>query len=167
MNKIYILPININAYDFIKEKAAEKYNIDINSLEIEKGEHGKPYFKNLPDFHFNISHSGELLAVAISRSPVGIDIEKKREFNPKIAKRFHPQEASYINAKDCDSRFLEVWTKKEACLKYFGTGLSGGLDTFNVFEFSPTPKTFKHGEYYISVCAQNELEILTEKSPNL
>ncbi|MBE6787459.1 MAG: 4'-phosphopantetheinyl transferase superfamily protein [Ruminococcaceae bacterium] len=160
MNKIYILPINTDYYGFIKQAASEKYNIEINSLKMEKGEHGKPFFKDLPNFHFNVSHSGELLVIAISQSAVGVDIEKKRKLNPKIAKRFHPQEIDYINSKPSESRFLEIWTKKEACLKYLGAGLSGGLDTFSVFEFSPTPKTFTHGEYYISVCGQNEFEII-------
>lgn len=159
MNKIYILPINTDAYRFIKEKAAKKFNIDINSLKIKRNKHRKPFFENLTDFHFNISHSGELMTIAVSSSPVGVDIEKIHDFNPKIINRFHQYEKDYINSKDTQNRFFEVWTKKESCLKYLGCGLAGGLDKFSVFDFSPSPITFKHNNYYISVCSQHNLEL--------
>ena len=35
---------------------------------ILKTENGKPYFKELPDFHFNISHTKDALAIAFSIS---------------------------------------------------------------------------------------------------
>ncbi len=157
MNKIYILPINTNSYSFVKNRASKKYNIDINSLEIKRNEHGKPFFENLPDFHFNISHSGELLAIAISNAPVGVDIQKERPFNESVIKRFHPDEINYISSKN---QFFEIWTQKEACLKYLGTGISGGLNKYSVLNFSPKPKTYKHGEYFISVCGHFEFEII-------
>lgn len=162
MNKIYILPINSNPYEFVKQKAAEKYNIDKSSIEIIKSKHGKPFLENLPDFHFNITHSGKLLVIAISDSLVGIDVEAKRKYSTNIIKRFHPQEIDYIKSQDSDNRFFEIWTKKEACLKYLGTGLSGGLDSFSVLSFSPTPKTYTFENYYISVCSNGEFEIINK-----
>ncbi len=162
MNKIYIFPRGTDAYDFAKKIACKKYNIDTSALEIERNAHGKPYFKNLPDFHFNISHSHDLIVVAVSEHPVGIDIEKNRVPNLRIAKRFCSDEQAYITESDCKNRFFEVWTKKEACLKYNGTGLSGGLNTFSVFEFSPLPNSFIFDEYIISVCGHEDFQLVTK-----
>ena len=160
MNKIYILPINTDAYEFIKEKACKKHNIDINTLEIKRNEHGKPYFKNLPDFHFNISHSTDILAVAISDGKVGIDIEKLRTPDLRIAKRFCEDEQAYVTETDPKNRFFEVWTKKEAYLKYKGTGISGGLNSFSIFNTEIPLKTFKISDYIMSVCSKNCFEII-------
>ncbi len=160
MNKIYILPRKTDAYGFVKQIAFEKYNIDFSALEIGRSEHGKPYFKAIPDFYFNISHSSDLLAIVVSDSDVGIDIEKLRTMDTRIAKRFCADEQTYITEADSQNRLFEVWTKKEACLKYKGTGLSGGLDTFSVFEFYPSPLSYTFGEYFISVCGQEEFELI-------
>lgn len=158
MNKIYILPLGTDAYGFVRKIAAEKYNIDSSALEIECNAHGKPYFENISNFHFNISHSGDILAIAISDREVGIDIEKLRNPDLRIAKRFCDDEQAYISKADSKNRFFEVWTKKEAYLKYKGTGLSGGLNTFSVFKFSPLPNSFIFDEYIISVCGHGDFE---------
>ena len=160
MNKIYILPRGTDAYGFVKQIAAEKYNIVSSALEIMRNAHGKPYFKNIPDFHFNISHSGDFLAIAISNRDVGIDIEKIRKPDFRITKRFCSDEQAYITETDSINRFFEVWTKKEACLKYKGTGLSGGLNTFSIFEFSPLQNSYIFNEYIISVCGHGNFELV-------
>ena len=160
MNKIYILPKTADHYGFVKKIAAEKYNIDATALEIGRNDHGKPYFKAFPDFHFNISHSGELMAIAVSDSKVGVDIEKLREPDLRVAKRFCKDEFAYITETDSTNRFFEVWTRKEAYLKYKGTGLSGGLDLFSVFDTEIPFKTYIIDDYILSVCSQNDFEII-------
>lgn len=143
--------ISKKAYDFVISKASELLNTNAN-LEICADENGKPYFKNRPDFHFNISHSGNLIAVAFSSSPVGVDIEKLRDANLKIAKRyFSSEEKDYVkNYQD----FFYVWTRKEAYLKRTGTGLRQSLSSFSVLD-NNTIKTFKADDYIVSVCDDN------------
>ena len=53
--------------------------ISENNFMIERGEFGKPYLRDFPELHFNVSHSGEKLLIAISfEQAVGIDIEKTK-----------------------------------------------------------------------------------------
>ena len=153
MTKIYISFASIKPYGFVKKIASEKYNICENGITLLKAEHGKPYFKELPQFHFNISHSADLCLIAVSDSPVGIDTEKPRQINLNIAKRFCKEEFDYISERDSENRFFEIWTKKEAYLKYKGLGLSGGLDTFNVLNPDIPIATFEIDGYTVSLCS--------------
>jgi hypothetical protein len=60
-------------------------------------------------------------------------------------RRLAPAEREYIQAAPpalARLRFLEIWTKKEAYLKYRGPGLAAGLKTFSVMEPEPLGITF-------------------------
>jgi 4'-phosphopantetheinyl transferase len=106
------------------------------------GSHGKPQFGNLAevnDLQFNLSHSGELALVAVTRGcDVGIDVERLRpiEHWQEIAARyFHPAEVAAIAAaaeSDRNISFLRCWTQKEAILKALGVGLGLSLQSFAV-----------------------------------
>lgn len=160
MTKIYIFKNKIDHYNFLSKLVAEKYNIDALSLKIMRNAHGKPYFENFPIFYFNVSHSGDLTVIAVSEQNVGIDAEKLRIPNLKVAKRFCEDEYAYINKTPTPTAFFEIWTKKEAYLKYLGEGLHGGLNSFSVFKTDTPIKTFKNGDYVISVCGTEEFEII-------
>ncbi len=160
MNKIYLFKNKIDHYDFVKTIAARKYNISKKNLNILFSKHGKPYFENIMDFHFNISHSKDLITVAISESPVGIDIEYIRNPDLRIAKRFCDEEYNYITERDSTIRFFEIWTKKEAYLKYKGTGLSGGLKSINTLNCDTPIKSYKLGKYILSVCGNQDYDII-------
>lgn len=160
MNTIYILSAKTDAYVFVKKIAAEKYNIDAELLEIERNIHGKPFFKNLPEFHFNLSHSGDLQAVAVSEDCVGIDIEKRRSPDLRIAKRFCSDELAYIMETDNEKRFFEIWTRKEALLKHKGLGITGGLNSFSVLSSEVSINTFIIGDYTLSVCSDKNFDIV-------
>lgn len=159
MNKIYLMPTDIDAYAFVKGIASKKLNIDIEKIEILKTDKGKPYLKNIKDFFFNISNSYNLQAVAISDFEVGVDIELVREVDLSVAKRFTKFEYNYILSEKSLDRFFEVWTKKEAYLKYKSLGLSGGLNRFNVFDLKEKIKTKKIDGYYLSVCGERDFKI--------
>ena len=97
---------------------------------------GKPFLADppVPGLDFNLSHSGALVACAIStQGPVGVDVEVWDRPLPAadLARQwFTPAEAAWV-ARDPDRarlRFLALWTLKEACLKLTGQGLAGGLD---------------------------------------
>lgn len=99
---------------------------------------GKPFLPDFPAVRFNFSHSGEYLALAISDSEVGLDIQETK--NPhtdalKIAKRYFT-ETEYKSLLSCDtpeqrrSLFFLLWTIKEAYLKYLGCGLAGRMNSF-------------------------------------
>jgi 4'-phosphopantetheinyl transferase len=106
------------------------------------GRHGKPYLAEVADaggLKFNLAHSGELALVAITRGcEVGVDVEQLRpieQWQEIAARYFHPAEVAAIEATSSSERntaFLRCWTRKEAILKAFGTGLGHSLQTFTV-----------------------------------
>lgn len=84
---------------------------------------GKP-FCPAPALHFNLSHSGELVGMAVSSREIGLDLERLRPVRLDAAKRIAaPAELSYIGEDPI--RFLQIWTLKEAYFKCIGTGLMG------------------------------------------
>lgn len=72
--------------------------------------------------HLNLSHSGELLGVALSNLPIGFDLERPR---PRTVTRsagriFSAQEAAWLDALPAPERldgFYSLWTLKEAVCK--------------------------------------------------
>ncbi|HZK02259.1 MAG TPA: 4'-phosphopantetheinyl transferase superfamily protein [Anaerovoracaceae bacterium] len=91
---------------------------------------GKPYFEGIDDLHFSISHSGGIWACAVDSTHVGFDIEdclRKIRSPISLAERFYTKdEKDYVSENGLEG-FLQIWVRKEAYLKYRGTGLSGGL----------------------------------------
>lgn len=117
-------------YTVAKELLAEKLCIATSELCFSKTVLGKPYLPNC-EWQFNISHSGDAVLCGIHNGAIGVDIEKARPYNDRVAKRIcSPAEYAYIS-KD-PSRFLEIWTRKEAYAKLIGKGLSISLRTIEV-----------------------------------
>lgn len=108
------------------------------TLTFTHGAHGKPALANQNDVHFNISHSGDRIALALAATPVGVDIEHAREARKTdlIARRFfHPEEAAiYQSLPDAQRKtfFYERWTAREAALKALGIGLTVETNAFLV-----------------------------------
>ena len=79
---------------------------------------GKPYLPEYPDFQFNISHSGDMVAGIFSNNGrlAGIDIQEIRPVNFKVAEKFfHSKEREYVG--ESTERFHEIWALKESYLK--------------------------------------------------
>lgn len=129
----------------------QKLSADNSELVFCYKENGKPYLKAFPNFFFNISHSEMLVAIGFSDTEIGIDTEKLRLPNFKIAERFFSaDEKIYIG--DNPKHFFEVWTKKEAFLKREGTGLKFPLSSYDVIKNKNTfnTLTFGYKDYLIS-----------------
>jgi 4'-phosphopantetheinyl transferase len=113
--------------------------IAAGQLRFEQNEFGKPFLPDDLDPRFNISHSGELVVVALARRrPIGVDVERMRKdmAQAEIARRFFsPRECAALARlapeMQCEA-FFACWTRKEAYLKARGDGLSLPLDTFDV-----------------------------------
>lgn len=85
-----------------------------------------------PELHLNLSHSQGLLACALSNRPVGVDLEVQRkrqwrDIDALIDMVCSPKERSYLDGlSDAMARqraFTQLWTLKESCFKWRGTGL--------------------------------------------
>ena len=94
-----------------------------------KNEHGKPFLKDHPEIHFNISHCKNGIAVAVSDQPIGIDIESYRNVSDSLIRyTMNEEERHIIETSDDPIRtFTEYWTKKEAVFKLRGTGITHNL----------------------------------------
>ncbi|CAN5115812.1 4'-phosphopantetheinyl transferase superfamily protein [soil metagenome] len=105
-------------------------------LRFRSGARGKPALDpETPDWiRFNLSHSAELLLVAVARGrEVGVDVE--RADSPRawerIARRFFsPCELRALAAAPPDRRqhaFVRIWTRREALGKALGEGVFHSL----------------------------------------
>lgn len=106
------------------------------SREILRTERGKPYFKDLP-FRFSVSHTGNLWVCLIDTQDVGVDVQKIRKCrSDKIAERYYtPDERQYIHERGEDG-FFQIWTRKEAYVKYTGDGLTERIRFFSTLKES-------------------------------
>lgn len=95
--------------------------------EIVYGENGKPAFGDDIRLWFNISHSGDDIAVLVSDTgEVGCDLEviRPRRNWPRIAQAMFSsaEQAELMSATEANrlTVFWRIWTQKEARLKYAG-----------------------------------------------
>ena len=113
-----------------------------NRIELESRKRGKPVLlipKGSDGLSFNLSHSHELMAVAISPVyDVGVDVEHIRyspEFKSIARSYFHPDETLFLNRMPEHRKlngFFQVWTQKEAVVKATGMGLYCPLNSFSI-----------------------------------
>ena len=90
--------------------------------ELLKDEMGKPYFAD-GEIHFNVSHSEEYLAIAVSKYPIGVDIQGPKNIREGMYKKVvQPAEAELIG-QEREQDFLRLWTLKESFVKAEGRGL--------------------------------------------
>lgn len=125
------------AGSYLLNHALKEFDLTEKAITIDIHSNGKPFIKELPDFFYNISHSGEYAVLAAGNSEVGIDIQKvSTTHNFNIAKRFFTEsEYHYLKSLDHEksiSEFFRLWSIKEAYLKFTGEGLSGDLSSFSV-----------------------------------
>lgn len=93
---------------------------------FECGEHGKPTIAGHPELHFNISHCRHAVAVAVSDSEVGVDVECTGRYRESLASyTMNDAELQLIaSAPNPDEAFTTLWTEKEAVFKLVGTGIT-------------------------------------------
>jgi len=98
-------------------------------------DNGKPVVEGIS---FNISHSGNYVLVALSSSPIGIDIElmsKTFDFENVVEFCFNEPEREKIKmAHNSREMFYTLWTRKEAILKATGEGLVDDLLKINCLQ---------------------------------
>jgi 4'-phosphopantetheinyl transferase len=92
---------------------------------------GKPALSGLAGWQFNVSHSRDLAAIAISRDDaVGIDLElinpdfPRSEVAPDILGIDELRDLAALPGAEQAAYFFQLWTLKEALLKSAGSGFS-------------------------------------------
>lgn len=134
---------------------------------------GKPFIRQVP-WHYNLSHSGDFAALAVSDAPVGIDIQQMCPYRESVVKRFFSQEEAdafekgyfeYIreggrvaDASPRMSLFYTLWCRKEAYGKLTGTGLTEDVLKRNMLKDTGMGM-YEYGEipgYCVCVCGEKE-----------
>jgi 4'-phosphopantetheinyl transferase len=103
-------------------------------------EYGRPFLKfpRIKNFDFNLSHSGDYVAMAVTKGSVGIDLEKIGRFDVEMAVDYlTEEELKYLNSRRNKTleRFYQLWVLKESFVKANGKGLSFPLKKVN-FKFN-------------------------------
>jgi phosphopantetheinyl transferase len=114
------------------EKTIREYLGDENIQVLYTGK-GKPYIKGVgKEKYISVTTKGKVMVLVCSDMPVGIDGEYLGRFGPDnkmdytvLSERFFSEEeAEYVRDGDGDPmRFVRVWVRKEAYVKFTGKGL--------------------------------------------
>lgn len=103
-------------------------------LNLRQTEKGRPVLADEPEIQFSISHSSELVGIALTlKSNIGIDLEavsRPADLNSlaeRIFSIFDQETFQKVPEGQRPAVFFRAWTAKEAYLKALGLGLPGGL----------------------------------------
>lgn len=142
------------------KKLMSENNIN-DTLMFEKN--GRPVFED-SEYFLSLSHSGDVAFSAVSKTQIGIDVEKIRPVSLSLINRVCvDEEKAYVlgdlllsNEKEiCDAdvlkRFFEIWTAKEAYFKMKGSGIKD-LKSVNTRKLKT--ESFQEGEYIFTIMNQ-------------
>ena len=108
-------------------------DLDAKNIVFETGANKKPFVGNdiATSIHYNTTHSGNYVLIAIGQTPVGIDIENQEPMFPYqeiLTHSFNRQEISCIEQAESPLKmFYTLWTRKEALLKATGKGIDDDM----------------------------------------
>ncbi|WP_050997920.1 4'-phosphopantetheinyl transferase family protein [Dyella japonica] len=104
-------------------------NTDPASVDLARSPDGQPLLPGT-GLTTSLSHSGTMVALAIARgAAIGVDIEgfpsrtRLQDIAGILCTPAEAQTMSTLEGEARDRALLELWTRKEALLKAFGTGL--------------------------------------------
>lgn len=118
--------------------------------EIVKNAYNKPYFAE-NELYFSLSHTPGAVAVALSESEIGLDLQAVRPISPAVMKR-------YLRSHESDPRICtRLWTEYEAYGKFLGCGIPIVLP-----ERPHICKSYDLGQYILTVCTGETEEIRVE-----
>ncbi|MDP3258122.1 MAG: 4'-phosphopantetheinyl transferase superfamily protein [Bosea sp. (in: a-proteobacteria)] len=85
--------------------------------------------------HLSLATRAGMVAVALARRPVGVDVEAVDETAAPPMGVLHPEESAWLLAQPRASRalaFARLWSAKEAYVKALGTGFARAPESFAV-----------------------------------
>lgn len=124
--------LSCGAYLLLKRLLGE---IDITDFELKYSKYGKAYISTHQNIYFNLSHSGKMVACAISDREVGVDVEFiDPTIDLNIAKNyfFNSEYESIMKSQNHSDEFFRYWVLKESYMKYTGLGFNLDLDSFEI-----------------------------------
>ena len=147
------------AWRLFEHALLNTFAYDIKKLEFTKAESGKWCS---PSCEFSISHSGELVAVAISRKPVGVDIQVQKELISSTFedRMFTEKERQTLTALDDEKKrqteLIKLWTIKESIFKTFNSDkyIPAEIETSDYETYSETLDV-DGVTYHLAVCGSD------------
>ncbi|MBR2968483.1 MAG: lecithin retinol acyltransferase family protein [Clostridia bacterium] len=109
------------AWALLEYAAKDCLSLNVKRLKFKKQENG---MWTCPSFCFSISHSHGAVAVAISKMPIGVDIEKMLSIKPTLAKQILSSEETEryetLNDEEKPLYLTKTWVLKESIFKKEG-----------------------------------------------
>ena len=108
-------------WKLLEKAVVDMINLDFANLRFVKTDNGQWI---CPDFYFSLSHTDGLVCVAVSDSPIGVDVELVRKINTGIGRKILTERELLLMSElppDKKNRYLiESWVKKESVFKKNG-----------------------------------------------
>lgn len=121
----------------LRELLGKRSGLAPASLHFVEGPYGKPSLDHAGACAFNMSHSEDVALIAMADAgEIGVDVEMLRPMPDALSlarQNFSASENDELLGtlpSEQSLAFLRGWTRKEACLKALGSGLSLAPDTF-------------------------------------
>ncbi len=150
------------AHALVRSGLGERAGLAPSALRFQTAENGKPAVAvgtSGEEIQFNLSHTRELVACAVSRAcPLGVDVEGidvARDVSGVARRVLSETEYGDWNSRTGEARarrFFEYWTLKEAYIKALGVGLDQPLRdlTFTILPGGrATVSTAEHGRPWL------------------
>lgn len=106
--------------------AADVLNCDASAVTLGHDEAGRPVLEGSRSLHLSRASRGNVALLALSETPIGVDVELVDASAEPVWSVVHPRERPTLDALAGEERalaFAELWAAKEAYLKLTGTGL--------------------------------------------
>lgn len=128
----------VAARGMLRMLLAQSLGAEPAAIEFKYSSYGKPSLAGdwaTAGLQFNLSHSQNLALFALAaQNPVGVDVEEIHPV-PNLAELvdlvFSTAEAGELRRlpdEEKEKTFFRIWTRKEACLKATGVGMTGMPD---------------------------------------
>ena len=147
------------AWRLLEHALFKTFAYDIKKLEFTKYPSGKWSCQNC---EFSISHSGALVAVAVSRKPVGVDIQLQKElvssgFADRMLTEKERQTLTALDdEKERQTELIKLWTIKESIFKTFNSDkyIPAEIETSDYETYSETVDV-DGVTYHLAVCGSD------------
>jgi 4'-phosphopantetheinyl transferase len=143
--------LSVVVYLLLRLALMEKHGIN-EPVVFAYGKNGKPFLRDHPHIHFNLSHCRSAAACVISDTETGVDVQEIAPVSDGLARRVLSAEeyAAYKASHHPDELFCQMWTAKESYLKRTGQGIGTDL---TALPSENTGTLFKGKDYYCCVSA--------------
>lgn len=157
--KLYIIEDWLGAVNRALPRAQWASKLIEQQLDLRVAKHptGKPYALDGP--FINWAHNEYYLVIALSKvGEVGVDVECRTIAYEEQLHGWvlHEEEKEKLA---CGAPFAEIWTRKEAILKWTGEGLTEMLHELNSYAINAAITSFVVGEICITVCSERWEEV--------